>query len=384
VNDGDDEDDNVANTNKNFPLVDALGALRAAEADVAPTYSVSGSVTENGAGLAGVAVSAGGRSATTGTDGKYQVTGLGPATISVSASLSGYTFSPANRTVTVGPNQSGIDFAATKTSSGTPVYTVSGTVTAGGTGLPGVTITAGNASVITDSAGRYSLADLAAGNYSVSASKSGYSFSPASQTIVVNGDRSGVDFTGTANAVATTYSIRGFVTDRGLGLSGVLVTAGDLRTMTTSTGAYTFANLAPGAYTVAVSGAGYTFSPASRAVTIGPDAASVNFSGSPVVELDSITLSAAGVQSGKSLRGTVRLTAPAATTTAVRLSSDTAAVKVPSSVSIKRGASTATFTIKTKKVSTTVTATVTAATATTTRKATLQLTPKAGGWLSVR
>ena len=84
------------------------------------TYSVSGTVTNSaGTGVSGVTVSNGTVSATTNSSGAYTLTGLANATYTLTPSLSGYTFSPASRSVTVnGANVTGINFTGTQDSGG--------------------------------------------------------------------------------------------------------------------------------------------------------------------------------------------------------------------------------------------------------------------------
>ncbi|MBX3712521.1 MAG: S8 family serine peptidase [Lysobacter sp.] len=84
------------------------------------TYSVSGTVTTSaGAGISGVTVSNGTVSATTNSSGAYTLTGLANATYTLTPSLSGYTFSPASRSVTVnGANVTGINFTGTANGGG--------------------------------------------------------------------------------------------------------------------------------------------------------------------------------------------------------------------------------------------------------------------------
>jgi serine protease len=97
--------------------------------DVPPpgdTYSVSGTITNSaGAGISGVTVSNGTVSATTNSSGAYTLTGLANATYTLTPSLSGYTFSPASRSVTVnGANVTGINFSgATNGGGGGQTYT---------------------------------------------------------------------------------------------------------------------------------------------------------------------------------------------------------------------------------------------------------------------
>jgi subtilisin family serine protease len=81
-----------------------------------------------------------------------------------------------------------------------------------------------------------------------------------------------------------TYSISGSVTaDSGTGLAGVVVSAGGVSATTSSTGSYTLGGLANGSYTLTPSLSGYTFTPASRSVTVnGGNVAAQHFSASPV------------------------------------------------------------------------------------------------------
>jgi serine protease len=84
------------------------------------TYSVSGTVTNSaGTGISGVTVSNGTVSATTNSSGAYTLTGLANATYTLTPSLSGYTFSPASRSVTVnGANVTGVNFTGTANGGG--------------------------------------------------------------------------------------------------------------------------------------------------------------------------------------------------------------------------------------------------------------------------
>jgi hypothetical protein len=79
------------------------------------TYSISGTVTTSGgAGISGVTVSAGSASATTNSSGAYTITGLANGTYTLTPSLSGYTFSPTSRSVTVSSaNVTGQNFTGT-------------------------------------------------------------------------------------------------------------------------------------------------------------------------------------------------------------------------------------------------------------------------------
>ncbi len=84
----------------------------------ATTYSISGKVQDNnGSPLVGVTVSDGvGHSSTTGASGNYTLSGLAAGTYTITPSLSGYTFSPPSRQVTItNANVSGQNFIGTRT-----------------------------------------------------------------------------------------------------------------------------------------------------------------------------------------------------------------------------------------------------------------------------
>ncbi len=89
----------------------------------------------------------------------------------------------------------------------------------------------------------------------------------------------GQNFTGTA--AATTYSVSGTITSSaGAAISGVSVSNGSTSVSTNSSGAYTFTGLNNGTYTLTPSLSGYTFSPATRSVSVnGANVMGQNFTG---------------------------------------------------------------------------------------------------------
>ena len=140
---------------------------------------------------------------TTNANGYYSFTGLVNGAYTITPSKSGYSFNPSSRNPTVSggdvPNQ---DFTATPVGS---TYTISGTVTSGGAGLSGVTITLSGAATLsttTNANGYYSFSGLANGQYTITPSKSGYSFNPSSRNPTVNGqDVPNQDFTATPTGI---------------------------------------------------------------------------------------------------------------------------------------------------------------------------------------
>lgn len=84
------------------------------------TYTLSGTITTStGTAISGVTVGTGAVSATTNTSGAYTLSGLANGTYTVTPTLSGYTFSPVNRSVTVnGANVTGQNFTGTASGGG--------------------------------------------------------------------------------------------------------------------------------------------------------------------------------------------------------------------------------------------------------------------------
>ena len=92
-----------------------------------------------------------------------------------------------------------------KASSGT-TYAVSGAVTtASGAAIGGVRVSSGSATATTNTSGQYTLTGLANGTYTLSPSLAGYTFSPSSQSVTVNGANvTGRNFTGTVASSGST------------------------------------------------------------------------------------------------------------------------------------------------------------------------------------
>ncbi len=180
-------------------------------AAIPSSYNISGTVTLNGVGLAGVTVTLEGGSSPTVTDanGEYVFTNVANGTYTLSFSSAGYTFSPSSVSVEVNDANFTVatDIIATAGSTG---YTISGQITYNGAGLAGVTVTltgASSVSTATDSSGNYSFSNAANGSYTVTPSLAGYSFNPSSVSITVNNGNFAVqDFTATANSSTGDYT----------------------------------------------------------------------------------------------------------------------------------------------------------------------------------
>jgi hypothetical protein len=151
---------------------------------------------------------------------------------------------------------------------GSSTFSLSGTVSPAASGS-GVTITlsgTANATTTTDSSGNYSFANLANGAYTVTPGKTGFTFSPTSQSVTINGANStGNNFTATSTSI---WSISGTISPATSGVTVALSGTATASTTTDASGNYSFSNLANGSYAVTPSKTGFTFNPTSQSVTI--------------------------------------------------------------------------------------------------------------------
>jgi len=201
---------------------------------------------------------------------------------SVSASATYYYVVSASSAAGEGPNSAEL-VASTPAAS---AYTISGAITPAGSGNGAtVTLTANGEggspqTVMANSSGNFSFTGVTNGSYTVTPTKTGFTFTPASQPETVNGaNLTGVNFT--ANSTGR-FSISGTISPVSSGTE-VTVTLSGASTGTTTTdssGNYTFSGLANGTYTVTPSQPGLTFSPSSLPETVnGANITSANFTG---------------------------------------------------------------------------------------------------------
>jgi len=227
-------------------------------------YAISGTITLNGGGLAGVTVSCSAGSATTDGSGAYSISGATNGSYSLTPALVGYTFSPTSQVVQVNGGNATQNFTATQNT-----YSITGSVTQNGNGLSWVTVNyGGNNTVTTGSNGNFTISGLSNNTYTLTPSLSGYTFLPASEQVVINGS-SQTAGTFAATVIPNTFSITGSVTLNGTGLSGVAINYGSNNTVTTaSDGSFAIGGLSNSTYTLTPSLSGYTFLPTSENVTI--------------------------------------------------------------------------------------------------------------------
>src|SRR5439155_4841813 len=272
------------------------------------TFSITGTISPANFGSGVTVTLSGAASATVTADGSgnYSFNGLANGSYTVTPSKSGYTFTPANRSVTVnGAPVSGVNFSAA-------VFTgsISGTISpaSGGSGATVTLSGAASATVTADSSGNYSFNGLANGAYGVTPSKGGYAFTPASQSVSIdNASLAGINFT----AQQLTGSVSGTITPASAGSGALVVISGVGNVIADSSGNYTFPNVPYGTYDVSAGKTGYSFTPVSRSVTVAGAVSGVDFTGHTNGSLSG-TISPASLGSG----ATVTLSGALLSTTA--------------------------------------------------------------------
>lgn len=253
-----------------------------------PRYRIVGRVTDtDGNPLAAVTMElSGDAQATVLTDGNgyYQFVDLLAGNYTVRPSLTGWTFTPAQRQIDLTDHVDDADFQGTQ-----QTYALSGRVTVGtfdGPPLEGVTISVDGRQTTTDDQGRWEIAGLPAGDYTIVPSLANYEFDPSSidQTIT-NADVTDLNF----RAIPTGFSISGMVTDeQGNRLEGVRVIVDGRIAVTSETGRYHIGGIDPGTVQVSCEKQGWSFiwqdeggvwQRGPRPVTGPPDASDINFVG---------------------------------------------------------------------------------------------------------
>jgi N,N-dimethylformamidase beta subunit-like protein/uncharacterized protein DUF4082/Big-like domain-containing protein/purple acid phosphatase-like protein len=270
-------------------------------------FTASGSIAPAASGNGTTVTLTGASSATATADssGNYQFPNLPNGSYTATPSKAGFTFSPANRALTVsGANVSVAAFTAapvTLSGSITPVALASGaTVT-----LVGPI----NATTTADGSGAFSFSGVPDGSYTVTPSKANVGFTPANRTVVIAG---GVSVSGTTFTAASTLTITGTITPGASGAGTTLTMTGGATATADGSGNYTFSAVADGSYTITPSKAGYTFTPASQSVNVsGASVPAINFSAQAVTLTGVVTPAASGIGATLTLAGPVNATATA-------------------------------------------------------------------------
>ena len=263
---------------------------------------VSGTITPAAIGSGSTVTLTGGAAPVTVTAdafGNYQFSNVLNGTFTVTPAKTSYTFTPANRTISVaGLDVTVPDFAAQ------PV-TITGTVTppASGSGTTLALTGTASATVTANGSGAYSFGPLVNGSYTVTPTKTGFVFTPSSRTVTINGASLVADF---AADPVPTYNVTGTVSPAASGSGATLTLSGAASQIVTAdaAGNYSFTGLANGSYTVTPSKTGFTFTPANQPVNVNnANPPAVNFAAQPVTISGAITPPAGGAGSTVTLAG---------------------------------------------------------------------------------
>ena len=262
----------------------ALPATPSPDLVVSTTSSLSGTISP---ALADVTVTLSGAASkvtTTDANGNYVFQTLLDGTYTVTPSKLGFSFTPASQTVTLaGTDLGGVNFTASN-----QTFVLSGSLSPAADGAGATVSLTGTASSSTtaDASGNYSFSGLANGGYTVTPAKTGLLFDPADQAVTISGvDVPGVNFT--AHVVGQgAFTISGAISPAADAAGATVTLTGDASATTTvdPAGNYSFANVPNGAYTVAPSKTGFSFSPTSQTLQVtGASVGGVNFTVTPAV-----------------------------------------------------------------------------------------------------
>jgi hypothetical protein len=128
----------------------------------------------------------------------YSLSSVPNGTWNVVASSPGVTLVPQNFTNPVTIAGTSLFNQHFQVAGTTTTFLVSGTVLTGTTPLPGVSISDGTRTAVTDSLGRYTLVGVPAGTYTLTPTRAGYTFTPATRmTTVTSANVTSQDFTTT-------------------------------------------------------------------------------------------------------------------------------------------------------------------------------------------
>lgn len=156
-------------------------------------------------------------------------------------------------------------------SSNTSFY-ISGGITASDAGLSGVSVSLTGSSSntsTTNESGSYSFSGVQNGTYYITPSKTGYTFSPATQKVTINGGNLfGQSFIASSTTIIGTYNISGAVSANGSGLAGVAVSVGSVTALTDANGNFTLSSLTNGSYLITPTKDGFSFLPTAINVSV--------------------------------------------------------------------------------------------------------------------
>lgn len=277
------------------------------------TGSITGTVTVDGGGAAGVTVTLNnGTSASTDASGRYTFSDVlaGAYTITISGFAADATFGSTSAAVVM--QTSGQVVTADFSGSYIKTASIFGSVTVGTAAIAGVNVSVAgisSCSTTTDANGQFNCGGMRAGSYTVTISgfnSSQYNFGTTAQTFALGaGETKVVSFTGSLRATASISGLLfidendqnknydGAALEPSVGAANIAITlegpniGNTVTVQTAADGSYSFTNLAPGSYVVKIAStdpqvpAGLTFAGDTTAVavviTTAGTASTVNF-----------------------------------------------------------------------------------------------------------
>lgn len=233
-----------------------------------PYGSLSGRITHQGHGLAGVTLTFGASTTTTAADGSYTFLSVAPgAEGDIVPALAGYIFTPAMLHVTMppvagstAPNLSSQDFTTTQ------LLSIHGRVVAkdGVTPLPGVTFQLGAFSAVSDDTGNYTITGIPEGTSAdLIPTLANYRFVPEKTNLRLTKDQT----LATATQGIRQLHISGRVTNGIDGSEGVKISLGEVSTLTNASGLFDMVVDEGTSGSLKASKSGYHFLPAAITIT---------------------------------------------------------------------------------------------------------------------
>lgn len=235
--------------------------------------SVSGTISPASA-ASGATLHLGRWTATTSASGAFRFDGVPAGTYMVTATRTGFSFTPASRRVTISTaDVGGIDFTG---SPGTASrHTVRGIIRPASAGA-GAAITVGTSSAVAGADGTFAVGDVPDGSHTLAVKKSGFTFTPAALTVtVVGADVRGIELSGQPSSTAR-HRVTGTLRPAALA-AGATVALGERTTTANAGGEFSFADVPAGSYTVTPKKSDTIFLPASRAIEVDADVAQLDF-----------------------------------------------------------------------------------------------------------
>src|SRR5581483_1979212 len=135
--------------------------------------------------------------ATAGTSGTYNISGVQNGNYAITPTKNGYTFAPSSQALTI----NNVNGTASFTATAIATFTISGAISPTSNGAGTLLTLSGSPSqtTIADASGNYSFPGLGNNTYTVTPSKTGFTFTPPALTVTVSGsDVPNINFTAQA------------------------------------------------------------------------------------------------------------------------------------------------------------------------------------------